>query len=144
MDENKQEKKVLGRDDFLNMPEPEIREHFCKALNATVYLKEIDALDYENYTRSLLEFKTDKNGNTSFEYRPEGMRLKFLVRCLCDANGNRLFKEDEYELLGHTLSGRNSRAVQELYEKSVEINGGNEEDLEKNLNTDQEGGSNSD
>lgn len=101
-------------------------------------------MEYEEYSRSLLEIKTDKRGNTSFEHKPEGMRLKFLVRCLCTSDGRRLFKDNEYELLGSKLSGKNSRAVQELYEKAMEINGGNEEDLEKNLKADQKGGSNSD
>jgi len=138
------ENKVFGRDDFLNLPKAEIHEYFCDALQATVYLKELSALEQDQYAKSLMNFKTDKNGRTRFEHDPEGLRLKYLVRSLCDVNGKRLFKNDEYELLGETLNGRNNRAVGELYEKAVEINGGTEEEMEKNSNGTPEGGSNSD
>lgn len=136
--------KTFSRDDFLSMPEARVHEHFCKALGATVNLKELSALEYEEYSRSLLEFKTDEKGNTSFEHRPEGMRLKFLVRSLCDEKGKRLFQDEEYTLLGSKLTGKATDAVRELYEKAIEINGGGDEELEKNLKTDQKGGSSSD
>ena len=134
-----QEEKVFGRQDFLDMPKPEVVKFFSPALKAHVYLREMSALEYESYSNSLVEFKTDAKGNPTYEHRPEGMRLKYLVRMLCDAKGNRLFKDNEYELLGAQLVGKDSQnALREIYQEAMRINGGTDEELEKNLSAEEE------
>jgi hypothetical protein len=50
--------------------------------------------------------------------RPENFRSCLLVRTVCDANGARLFKDDELEQLG----AADHRLLHALYQKAFDIN----------------------
>ena len=49
---------------------------------------------------------------------PENFRAKVLVFCICDAEGNRLFREDEADLLGQ----KSAEAIVLLYNEARALN----------------------
>jgi hypothetical protein len=83
--------------------------------------EEIDA-----YHGSMFEMKGDK-----VIQNRDNFRTKLLVRCLCDGEGNRLFKDSELGL----LAGKSGAVINRLYGIASRINALEEkagEELEKN------------
>ena len=124
--------KVFGRDDILGLPDPSIHKVHIDALDASVYMREITAADQERYEQSM--FRVVDKGDGSFEPERDtsNMRSKYLVHVLCDADGNRIFGDEEYELIGK----KRSDVIYEMHEKALELNGGTpkaQEDIKKDL-----------
>jgi len=133
---------MADRKDFLNMKESRanVKEVFCKSLNKKIYVKEMGAMDQESLTSDSIVFFEGKDGEQLWKHDTSGIKLKYLVRVLCNKKGDRLFKNDEFEL----LADKSADLISELHALAKKANDAPTENLEKNSSTDQEGGSLSD
>lgn len=75
----------------------------------TLYLTAISGVDRDAYDSARWSEK-DKRTN---------WRAKYLVKCLVDADGLRIFTDDQAEALGQ----KNGEILKSLWEKAVELNG---------------------
>jgi len=132
---------MADRKDFLNMKESRanVKEVFCKSLNKKIYVKEMGAMDQESLTSDSIVFYEGDDGEQLWKHDTSGIKLKYLVRVLCNKKGDRLFKNTEFEL----LADKSAELISEIHGLAQKANKP-PEDLEKNSSTDQEGGSLSD
>ena len=96
-----------------------------------------DSFEAENYV-------TDLNGaKPRVTYSTRNIRARLVVRCLCDAEGKRLFLDQEAALLGQ-LDGLSLDAIYEACRELNHLTTKSEEDLAKNLEAGQNSSSGSD
>jgi hypothetical protein len=57
----------------------------------------------------------------------ENFRAKYLARCLCDEAGNRLFTDDQIDL----LAKKSARTISPLFDKALEVNSMSDKDVEE-------------
>lgn len=79
---------------------------------ATVALRAITAAEFDRFQLSLAARRNDPDGM-------HNMRCRFLVFCLIDEAGQRLFGDDEADLLG----AKNRAPIERLYEKAQALSG---------------------
>ncbi len=123
----------LTRDDILNISDAEVQEvhvpewgeHSC------VRLRSLTGAERDRFEASIVDTK-----GKATRIRLEDMRAKLLVLVMVNAEGKRLFRNREYNLLGQ----RNAKVLDRLFGIAQEMNGLKAEDLvsaEKNLSDDQ-------
>lgn len=81
------------------------------------------------YIRRLTAGERDAFDALAVEKQGLGLRTALCLRSICDASGQRLFKDDEAEL----LAGKSAKALDVIFDAATKFNaldGG--EDLEKN------------
>jgi hypothetical protein len=78
----------------------------------TVWLRTMSVAERDRYILFVRKPET-------FEADPDHFRAKLLVFTLSDESGNRLFRDDEYELVGAKCSG----AIDLLFEAAQRLNG---------------------
>lgn len=120
--------KVFSRNDFLVPPSLTPFLVHIDTLDADVYIKKMSALDQDSFEQEMVEID-EAEGKPKIRRKLEGMQLKYLVRVLCDKDGMRLFKDDEYHILGKWTPD----VISELYAKAVEVN--TVKETKKNLKT---------
>lgn len=76
-----------------------------------VYVKTVSAAEREAWESSI---QTDEEGKPVMI----GARCRFLVKCLVDEAGDRIFQDDESELLGE----KSSRVIDRLWEVADRMN----------------------
>ena len=57
----------------------------------------------------------------------DNFRSKFLARCLCDEQGNRLFSDEQIA----KLAGKSAKVVSKLFDKAMKHNAMSESDVEE-------------
>jgi hypothetical protein len=120
--------KVFSRRDFLSLPDPKVEKRFVKELGKYVYFRQMTAEDFDSYDWSLVDVNSEQDGTQKISRNMQNAKAKYLVRCLCDEKGNRLFKDEE-----HTILGRKSPIIiNALHSIAFEIN---QPDEIKNSNT---------
>jgi hypothetical protein len=119
----------ITRDSFLNsLPEPAKPQRvYIESLGDYVYLKGLTAMEQEAYERTMFNLVDQGDGNFIPERDTTNMRVKYLVFALCDEQGNRLFGDDEYELLGQKLSG----VIKEMHDQALRVAGTHPDQLEE-------------
>jgi len=126
--------KAFGRADFLNIEEPLPIKKYIKSLKTDVYFRVLSGADVEDWDNSLIKIIDQPIGPPKMERDLMSSRTKWLVVCLCDSTGRRLFKPGEHGL----LDKKPAKVLKELFEASQEVNSISEEDLNdtrKNLST---------
>jgi len=133
---------MADRKDFLNMKESraDIKKVFCKSLDKYLYIKEMGAMDQEAMTSESIIFYEGKDGEQLWRHDTATLKLKYLVRVLCDKKGDRLFTDAEFTI----FADKSADLVSEIHNLAQKANKGPLENLEKNSSTGQEGGSSSD
>jgi hypothetical protein len=139
-------KTVDARKSFIDLiPEPEVKKEYIESLGQEIYFKELSAADQDSYEWSIVEFVDDPNNpdRQKLQRNMDAMRAKYLVRSICDEDGNRLLGDDEYEVIGR----KKSSVIAELHQAALKVNRATEPEKaeqEKKLDTTTEGGSSSD
>lgn len=82
----------------------------------TVVVSSISAREREEWETMLAELYESTNGDG--QPNIVGLRCKFLVKCLVDENGDRIFSDDQSD----QLSAKNSKAIDRLWEVAERIN----------------------
>lgn len=124
--EEKKEK-VLGREDFLNLPKPVVKKAFIKTLEAYTFVKQMTAQEQDTYEESLYIMNTKSDNTVEMIRQMAGLKAKYLVRVLCDENGKRFFKDEEWEV----LSNKFADVISELFNEVTKINRDTMEDLKE-------------
>ena len=110
------------REQILNVRDLPLREVTVEAWDgASVWLRTISAGERDRF------FLMSRKSPDSLEPDPENFRARLLVYCICDENGERLFRDDEVELLGEKCAG----AINQLYAEAQSLNGFNRPDAEQ-------------
>ena len=133
----------LSREEFLKTAQPKVEKVWIESLQNYVYLKEISGDDQDSYDLAMVEFVDQPDGGSKARAKLDNARSKYIVRALSDHNGQRLFRDNEYHLIG----AKSTAVLKELHDAAKRVNGVTEEDekeMEKNLEVEQTGGSNSD
>jgi len=121
--------KVFGRDDFLKMPRPKVEKVYVEILGGFGFFKKINALDQDSYIADITVVDFDADKNPVIKPKFDCMKLKYLVRVMCDENGKRIFKNEEYTKLGEL----DQAVVDELYAKALSVNEVSDDVLSKNF-----------
>jgi hypothetical protein len=112
------EERVFSRNDIISLPTPKVEKHFVEKLNAYVHFKQMSAEELDSYDWSLVKIDIDEEGNEKFQRNMSSSKVKYLVRILCDEKGYRLFKDDEYAILGK----KSPVVINALYEIARKVN----------------------
>jgi hypothetical protein len=78
----------------------------------------MSAEELDSYDWSLVKIDIDEEGNEKFQRNMSSSKVKYLVRILCDEKGHRLFKDDEYAILGK----KSPVVINALYEIARKVN----------------------
>jgi hypothetical protein len=101
------------REQILAVRDLPLREVHVPAWDgATVWLRTISAAERDRY------FLLSRKSPDASDVDPENFRARFLVFCLCDELGNRLFGDEEAELLG----AKGSTAINFLFLEAQKLN----------------------
>ncbi len=101
-----------------SIPEPTVKKVHIESNNTDLYMKQLSATDQDSYESELVKLKNNKDGSVATEHDLNAMRAKYLVRCLCDAEGNRLLKDNEFSVIG----SKSGHVIREMHEKALEVN----------------------
>jgi len=114
---------MLDRNFFEQKEELQIKKIWIEAAQDFVYAREMTAEELDSYELSIVT--VDAQG--TLKQNLNNHKEKLLVRVLCDETGKRLFKDEEYKILGK----KKPALINELYRKvSAEVLG-NEEEIKK-------------
>jgi len=134
------EKKVLTREDLLKGDAVEIQP--VDLGDGIVYVKQMTGRERDIFESSIIKAKRDAKGNVvSYETVMEDLRAKLVVMTLCDEKGNLLFKLEEAGTLNKLLNAKKIDLIVEAAQKLNGITEKDKEDLVKNLEQGQVGGS---
>lgn len=97
-----------------------------------LFLRGLSGEERDDYESSRIIYRFDRNGTAEREMNLKNLRARLLVKCLVDAEGQRVFDDS-----GAAILGKGDGAVLDrLFEKAIELSGMDrdaEERLEKNL-----------
>jgi hypothetical protein len=113
------EQKVFSRNDLISLPAPKVEKHFVEELGAYVYFKQMSAEELDSYDWSLVNIEALGDGTEKITRNTNNAKAKYLVRVLCDAKGQRLFQNDEYNILGQ----KTPKAINALHSIARKVNG---------------------
>lgn len=129
--------KNLSRDDILNADDLKSEAVKVPEWNGTVYIRTMTGEERDRFEASLVRMDGVK-----FEDITRNLRARLVCLTAVDKEGKSLFTLDDIEAVG----GKNSKALDRLYDVAERINGLTDkdvEDLEKNLSDGQSASSTS-
>lgn len=85
-----------------------------------VFVRKLSASERDAFEAGKVRHKSDSKGRLESEIDLRNTRAKLLVRCLCDANGVRLYADEDAEALGNDLPGD---LADRLFEQAFAFNG---------------------
>lgn len=128
MGDKKVDSTIGTRRDLLDIKEDQPESRFIEAIGKDVFFRKMNAKDEDSYNWSMMQW-VDVEGETRQKLERDlvNSRCKYLVRVLCTAKGDRLFADDEHELLGR----KPPNVIKELFEKAQEVAGLDVKTMEK-------------
>lgn len=116
--------KVLGRDEILGandikrelVPVPEWGE------DAAVYVRSLTARERDDFERSMIEFRGDKQTVNLAQ-----ARAKLAAMAICDENGKRLFTDLDVKALGE----KSASALQRVWDVAQGLSKISQEDMDE-------------
>lgn len=108
---------MLSKEDFYSFKVPPVKAEVPE-IGGEVYLRCMTGAERDSYEEGFI----DSKGN---------FRAKLLVRCICDAEGHRLFNDNEAGELGEVPA----HILNSLFEMAADLNGisdASAKELEKN------------
>jgi len=120
--EQEQEKCLLTKEDIISIDDVEIRKVFVEKWGRYVYLRNMSAKVRDNYEWEI------------YQARQRGIldrisiRTLLVSKCLCDAEGNLLFK-DKNDVAA--LAKKNAAALEVLFKEAQDLNGIEREELDE-------------
>ena len=119
-----QEIKLLTKEDILKANDSQKKlVDVSKWWGGSVYVKSLTATERDKFDESIQKMDDDGKSIPVLE----NMRAKLCALTICDANGVRLFGNDDIVNLGK----KNAGAVEKCFDVARELNGMRKEDLEK-------------
>ncbi len=107
-----------------------------------VFVREMTGHEKDVWEQSMLKQKT-VNGKVEYETSLDDFRGKLAVITVCDAEGNLLFKPEDFRLLNKSMSASNLERIVNAAQKLNAISEKDRDEILKNSEADPEEGSNS-
>jgi len=107
-----------------------------------VFVREMTGHEKDVWEQSMLKQKT-VNGKVEYETSLDDFRGKLAVITVCDAEGNLLFKPEDFRLLNKSMSASNLERIVNAAQKLNAISEKDRDEILKNSEADLEEGSNS-
>lgn len=114
------------RDQIMNADDLQSEEFPVPEWGVTVWIRSLPSGEFEGYLASMMD-KDNKADRKKLAQSKAGL----LVRCLYDANGDKIFNNGDIDV----LAAKNAKVVARIYTKAAELNGASPEaveDAEKN------------
>lgn len=115
-------KNILTKEAILKAQDIEIREVEVPEWGGVVYVRGMTGRERDRYENSLYKQKgKERVLNT------QNARAKLVVMCTVDQDGNRIFDEEEVNV----LSQKSSKALDRIFAVAMELSGITENDMEE-------------
>jgi len=101
------------RDDILNTDDLPRKEVEVKEWGVTLYVRTMTGLERDHYEVDLME-----NRDLPIREKLRNMRAKLVVLTTVDENGERVFNDDDVEIVG----GKSARALSTLADAAKDLN----------------------
>lgn len=111
----------LSREQFLSAAVLPIEEVDVPALGGKVRVRGLTLAQRDEYEASVIDSRGKR-----ISLNRENLRAKLIVRCVIDANGDRLFKDEDAPAVGHLPAA----ALEPLFEASQRLSGLSPSDVE--------------
>lgn len=134
---------MLNKEQILSTSDLQIKKVHVPEWNGDVYVRSLTGTERDKWEKDgLVITQGAKQVIPQMRPRMDNTRARLVVLTCCDEQGNRLFSDDDIEVLGR----KNSAALSLLYNVAASLSGITEEDLEdllKNSKPDLNGSSTS-
>jgi len=114
--------KLLSRDDILNAQDLPTERVYVDPWGGEVLVRGLTAAERDEYEASIVRRKGQKT-----EVDMRNIRAKLVVRCVVDENGQRVFRDEDAELLGQ----KSAAAVDRIFEVAQRLSGLSNRDIEE-------------
>ncbi len=133
----------LNREALLQRDELKIEK--VQLTRGFVYVREMTGREKDIWEQSMLKQKPSGNKNAPVEYETtlEDFRAKLAVVTVCDEKGELLLKPQDAKELNKMMSASNEERIVETAQRLNAITEKDKEEILKNLEAEQEEGSNS-
>jgi hypothetical protein len=110
------------REQILEMQDLPLTEVKIKEWGTTVYVRGMSAAERDKFESDMFDV-TGKD----VKVKRDNLRAKLVALCVCDLDGNRLFKDEDIPALGK----KNARAVDKLFTIAQKLSGIGANDVEE-------------
>lgn len=114
---------LLSKSDILSADDRPTEDVHVPEWGGEVRLRGTSVREWERYQKSCVDF----DGNGKAKPRLQDIRIKLLVLCAIDENGNRLFTEADL----NDLSKKSAKPVDRLYDRAIKLCGPRNDDVEQ-------------
>jgi len=116
------EKRYLNRDEILKLNDLPVEEVYVPEWDAWVRVRGLTGAERDAFEQSIVE---TRGKNTRMNLR--NIRAKLVALCVVDEQGNRLFSDEDAELLGR----KSAAALNRVFEVAQRLSGLRPEDVEE-------------
>lgn len=114
--------KLLSRDEILQAPDLPTERVYIPEWNGEVLVRGLTAAERDAFEQSIVE---TRGKNTRMNLR--NIRAKLVALCVVDEQGNRLFSDEDAELLGK----KSAAALNRIFEVAQRLSGLTPADVEE-------------
>lgn len=120
---------LLTRKAILEAGDYTLRKVAVPEWGGAVYVKTLTGAEKDSFEQeiSFSEEEREEAKKAGKKCMVDNFRARLLVRCLCDADGNKLFDYDDVAVLG----AKSAKALERCFEAAGELNALSKKDLEK-------------
>lgn len=123
---NNKERKVLSRDEILNMSDQVIEEVYVAAWNGSVYVKSLTGAERDRFEKDIIEWK-GKGRNTKAEMK-DNIRAKLVALTVVDPETKKpIFSPGDV----HALGNKNASALDAVFSKAQDLSKLSDDDIEE-------------
>jgi len=119
--------RILGAKDILEAPAPEMELVSVPEWGGAVFVRPMTGTERDSFEASIMHEVKGANGKTEWKPTFDNLRARLCVRCMCDAQGNRLFTDEQAIVLGRT----SAKALDRVYSVAQKLNGVTDADIEE-------------
>jgi len=116
------EERYLNRDEILKLNDLPVEEVYVPEWDAWVRVRGLTGAERDAFEQSIVE---TRGKNTRMNLR--NIRAKLVALCVVDEQGNRLFSDEDAELLGR----KSAAALNRVFEVAQRLSGLRPEDVEE-------------
>jgi hypothetical protein len=134
---------LLTREDLLQKDDLKVEK--VELSKGYVFVREMTGHEKDVWEQSMLKQKPSGNKNKGVEYETtlDDFRAKLAVVTVCDADGNLLFKPEDYRMLNKMMSASNIEKIVAVAQRINAITQEEKDEILKNSEADQTDNSNS-
>lgn len=134
---------LLTREDLLQKDDLKVEK--VELSKGYVFVREMTGHEKDVWEQSMLKQKPSGNKNKGVEYETtlDDFRAKLAVVTVCDADGNLLFKPEDYRMLNKMMSASNIEKIVVVAQRINAITQEEKDEILKNSEADQTDNSNS-